>query len=135
MTMLRCLPAVTFLLVIGCARQPDPQVPAAAAAPPSPIAAAPTVSTVLPAPEPPGRTLYLCDTGQSVVVQDEGDSVLVSGLSRGEERLGRDAGGLTPQQAVFSGPTLRLEFGLGADGRQMLLQSLRPPELLHCRPR
>jgi len=91
------------------------------------------VTAVQPTPDA-GRTLYLCDGGQAVVVQDEGDTVRLSGLPRGEERLGRDAGGLTPQQAVFSGPTLRIEFGLGADGREMQLQSLQPPELLRCRP-
>ena len=57
----------------------------------------------------------------------------VLGLPRGEVRLGRDAGGLTPRQMVFSGPDLRIEFGLGADGRDALLQVLEPPELLHCR--
>ena len=125
----RCLRCAAVLAVAGCALQAEPQpVPAAGAG----TLGAPTVSTAQPAPTP-GRTLYRCDTGEAVVVQEEQDTVIVSGLPRGEERLGRDAGGLTPRQAVFSGPTLRAEFGLGADGREMALQSFHPPGVLHCR--
>ena len=125
MTIVRQLPAIALLVTAGCA---DLQVPAA----PPAGAALPTVSTVAGLANP-ARMLYLCDTGQAVVVQDEGDSVRLSGLPRGEESLGRDAGGLTPQQAVFSGPTLRVELGLGSDGREMLLQSLVPPQVMSCK--
>jgi hypothetical protein len=129
----RALPALALLVLAGCAQQADPlargRLAPAASVDPAP---SPTVSTVRPPPQP-GRVLYQCDTGQAVVVQDEGDTVLVSGLPGGEERLGRDAGGLTPQQSVFSGPTLRAEFGLDADARGMALQFLDRPELLHCR--
>ena len=125
MTLVRQLPAIALLVTAGCA---DLQAPAA----PRAGAALPTVSTVQGVVNP-ARTLYLCDTGQAVVVQDDGDTVRLSGLARGEESLGRDAGGLTPQQAVFSGPTLRLELGLGSDGREMLLQSLVPPQTMSCK--
>jgi hypothetical protein len=127
--MVRHLPAIALLLLTACAARVDLQEPAA---PPAQVAV-PAVSTVHPVPDP-ARTLYLCDTGQAVVVQDEGDTVRVSGLPRGEERLGRDAGGLTPQQAVFSGPTLRVEFGLGTDGREISLQSFFPPQVMSCKP-
>ena len=119
------LPAIAVLLVAGCADLQAPPAAPGAAGPPA-------VSTVRPVPDP-NRTLYLCDTGQAVVVQDEGDTVRVSGLARGEESLGRDAGGLTPQQSVFAGPTLRVQFGLGSDGRDMVLQSLVPPQLMSCK--
>jgi hypothetical protein len=132
MTMRRCLPAFALLLASGCAQRTGPQSPALEGEAASPLAGSPAVSTVQPAPDP-ARKLYLCANGQALVVHDEGDTVRISGLPRGEELLGRDAGGLTPQQAVFSGPTLRVEFGLGADGREMALQSLSPPELLSCR--
>jgi len=132
MTRRRCLPAFALLLVSSCAQRTGPQSLAIEGKAESPFAGSPTVSTVQPARDA-GRKLYVCGNGQAIVVQDEGDTVRISGLPRGEEVLGRDAGGLTPQQAVFSGPTLRVEFGLGADGREMALQSLDPPELLSCR--
>ena len=132
MTM-RWLQCAAVLAVAGCALHAGPQPSDPAPAAPA-ASAAPTVSTAQPAPTP-GRTLYRCDTGEAIVVEEGQDTVTVSGLPRGEERLGRDAGGLTPRQAVFSGPTLRAELGLGADGREMNLQSLQPPGLLHCRQR
>jgi hypothetical protein len=132
MTPGRWLALPALLLAGACAQQARVNEPA-----PRPAPAPPSIPTVPPAVEPaaaqPGATQYRCDTGEVLQVHDEGDFVRVAGLPRGEELLGRDAGGLTPQQAVFSGPTLRMEFGLGADGRELMLQSTDPPGLLHCR--
>ena len=127
MTSARHPGSIALLLLAGCAAQGD-QPPGARTG----RTAAPTVSTAQPLADA-SRALYLCDTGQAVVVQDEGDTVRVSGLARGEERLGRDAGGLTPQQAVFSGPGLRVQLGLGSDGREMVLQSFTPPQVMSCK--
>jgi hypothetical protein len=131
MTLGRWLPLAALLLVGACAQQARLKEPA-----PSPASTPPSTPDIAPAVEPPvqtGARLYRCDTGEVLLVHDEGDFVRLSGLSQAEERLGRDAGGLTPQQAVFSGPTLRAEFGVGADGHELVLQSTDPPGLLHCR--
>lgn len=128
----RALPVLALLLSTGCAQPTDPRPAPPMTAAPLPAVAQPAPGPVQPPPQP-GRTVYRCDTGEAVVVQDEGDTMRLSGLPRGEEQLDRDAGGLTPQQAVFTGPTLRAEFGLDADGRGLALQSLSPPGQLHCR--
>lgn len=82
---------------------------------------------------PSGLDRYICgvSTELAVVVTDQ--DVLVRGLPQGEERLLRDAGGLTPLQRVYSGPRLRAEFGLGPDGSQALLRMLPAAGVLHCR--
>jgi hypothetical protein len=125
MKILRQLPPIALLVTAACA---DLQTPPARPG----GASLPTVSTVQGLVDPV-RTRYLCDTGETVVVEQDGDTLRLSGLPRGEETLGRDAGGLTPQQAVFSGATLRVELGLGSDGREMVLQSLVPPQVMSCK--
>ena len=42
--------------------------------------------------------------------------------SRGNDVLLRDAGGMTPQQTVYSNARMRAEFGLGASGREAILR-------------
>ena len=66
-------------------------------------------------------------------MRDGGDVVLLRGLPGGDERLGRDAGGLTPSQTVYSSATLRAEFGLGPEGRDALLHDLVSMADLRCR--
>jgi hypothetical protein len=46
---------------------------------------------------------------------------VLEGLRGGAQRLGRDAGGFTPEHTVWSSEGLRAEFGLGVDGRGALL--------------
>jgi hypothetical protein len=54
---------------------------------------------------------------------------------RGRQELLRDAGGLTPQQTVYSNAEWRAEFGLGASGREAVLQTLKPATVLRCAAR
>jgi len=60
------------------------------------------------------------------------DSAVIEALGRGSEQLLRDAGGVTPQQTVYSNGRLRAEFGLGGRGDEASLHYLSPPLELHC---
>ncbi|MEO5670084.1 MAG: hypothetical protein ABIR26_05255, partial [Ramlibacter sp.] len=58
---------------------------------------------------------YKCDGNIEFRVRFTDDSAMLeSGPPLGSETLLRDAGGLTPQQTVFSNTRMRAEFGLGA---------------------
>lgn len=121
-------------LVAGCATRlpqtppPEPQPPAVA---PDPVSA--------PAPEPPPSSpdagIYECGDGTRLRVQPQGDVLVVEDLPGGPYRLGRDAGGFTPEHTVWSGPQLRVELGLGPKGEVALVQSLYPPHTVECRRR
>lgn len=107
-------------LLAGCAvpvPAPDRQAPAAAA---------PAVTAEPPAAAAPPGVPYHCEGELRIAVRVTGDAAQVSGLPQGQETLLRDAGGVTPEQSVWSNPRLRAEFGLGPDGRQALLQFLPP---------
>ncbi len=69
---------------------------------------------------PPSGELYRCDQALEFRVYFVDDSALIDG-QRGPEVLLRDAGGVTPQQTVFSNARLRAEFGLGANASEALL--------------
>ena len=69
---------------------------------------------------PPSGELYRCDQALEFRVRFVDDSAVIDG-PRGLEVLLRDAGGLTPQQTVFSNARLRAEFGLGANASEALL--------------
>lgn len=127
------LGVVALAAVLGGCADPKPG---------SSPATLPTDAAITPPPQPAvsgprrtdaGATSYLCDGGTAFTVRDEGDFVLLRGLPGGEERLGRDAGGLTPAQTVYSSATLRAEFGLGPDGRDALLHELASATDLRCR--
>ena len=51
---------------------------------------------------------------------------------RGSKTLLRDAGGLTPQQTVYSSTELKAEFGLGPEGRRAKLNFVSPPIEVRC---
>ena len=69
---------------------------------------------------PPSGELYRCDQASEFRVRFVDDSALIDG-QRGPEVLLRDAGGVTPQQTVFSNARVRAEFGLGANASEALL--------------
>ncbi|MCY7372062.1 MAG: hypothetical protein LH479_14675 [Polaromonas sp.] len=73
---------------------------------------------------PPGAAsagqLYRCDQNTEFRVRFVDDSAVIDG-TRGLDVLLRDAGGVTPEQTVFSNPRVRAEFGLGTNGQQALL--------------
>ena len=89
---------------------------------------APGVSAGVPHPLP----RYRCDHDVAFTVRYGDDTVTVDAGTRGSELLLRDAGGVTPQQTVYSNPRLRAEFGLGANGREAILRYPSPPLVVHC---
>jgi hypothetical protein len=112
------LPTVAATIVLaGCAAMQSPATPAASAS------ATPKA----------GAVTYQCEGGLRFQAQLETETARLDGLPGGPDQLLRDAGGLTPQQRVYSGPRLRAEFGLGADGAGVVLQVLQPqPATLRC---
>ena len=75
---------------------------------------------------PSGEQHYRCEQGIAFKVRFVDDSALLEG-PRTNEVLFRDAGGQGPQQTVYGNAQLRAEFGLGANGREALLQYLGQP--------
>ncbi len=76
---------------------------------------------------------YGCDNGTGFAVSFADDTAAVDAGAGGRELLLRDAGGLTPQQTVYSNPRLRAEFGLGAGGDEALLHYLSLRLEVRCR--
>jgi len=109
-----------------------------AGAPARPRATPPLTSAVpAPAPAPPQPAAnapehYRCDQGTEFTVRFTDDSAFIDSAQRGDDVVLRDAGGVTPQQSVYSNPHLRAEFGLGAAGREAKLHYLPDPQVAHC---
>lgn len=82
----------------------------------------------------PGANLprYRCEHGIEFTVRFVDDSALLDAGARGYDVLYRDAGGVTPQQQVFSNPRMRAEFGLGATQREALLRYPLLPLVARC---
>ncbi|WP_198972780.1 hypothetical protein [Xylophilus sp. ASV27] len=78
-------------------------------------------------------TAYHCDNGVNFTLV-AGESVTLQGF-RGTEMLLLDAGGIGPTQAVYSNPQVRVATGLGADGREALIEGLVPGNRSRCRQR
>lgn len=74
---------------------------------------------------------YRCEQGEGFQVIFGTDSAVLTG-PRGRQELLRDAGGLTLQQTVYSNADLRAEFGLGPEGREAVLRTLKPSAVLRC---
>ncbi|MEP6791966.1 MAG: hypothetical protein ABI907_11365 [Ramlibacter sp.] len=83
---------------------------------------------------PPGASLphYRCQAGVEFTVRFADDSALLDAGPRGYDILYRDSGGLTPQQAVYSNPRTRAEFGLGASGSEAILRYPLLPLVVRC---
>jgi hypothetical protein len=75
---------------------------------------------------------YRCEQEIAFTVRFLDDSAVVDAGSRGKEVLLRDAGGVTPQQSVYSNPRLRAEFGLGAGARGATLHYLSSQQMAQC---
>jgi len=73
---------------------------------------------------------YRCDNGVSVAVDRDGKATLQTG--RGAVVLERDAGGVGPEQAVYSNPDMRFETGLPPDGRGANLEGMVPNRKARC---
>ena len=109
--------------------------PPAAAPVPAPTPATEPVPAASPAaPASPAASLqrYRCDQNFEFSVRFTDDSAVIDAGSRGNDVLLRDAGGVTPQQTVYSNSQLRAEFGLGASGREAILRYLAPQLVVNC---
>lgn len=85
-----------------------------------------------PAPSTPGSgVVYRCEQTEGFQVTFGKDSAVLTG-PHGRQELLRDAGGLTPQQTVYSNAGVRAEFGLGPEGREAVLRTLKPSTVLRC---
>ena len=88
-----------------------------------------------PAPTAPSALVtgvsYRCAQAEGFNVAFGTDSAVLTG-PRGRQELLRDAGGLTPQQTVYSNAGIRAEFGLGVDGREAVLRLAKPAAVLRC---
>lgn len=78
----------------------------------------------------PATADYRCDNGVSVAVDRDGKALLQTG--RGAIVLERDAGGVGPEQAVYSNPEMRFETGLPPDARGARLEGLVPNGRARC---
>jgi hypothetical protein len=105
----------------GCALQPAAPVPPPAS-PPAQGAGSPGASAAR----------FRCDQGTEVSVRFSDDTAVIDSPAGSAEVLLRDAGGLTPQQTVYSNTRLRAEFGLGPAGRGARLHYLPEQRLVHC---
>jgi len=82
---------------------------------------------------PASAARYRCDHGIAFTVRFGDDAaVLEAAPPVGNETLLRDAGGITPQQTVYSTTRMRAEFGLGASAREAILRMPSPPLVAHC---
>ena len=114
----------------GCASAPPAAAPIPAAAPATePV---PAVSPAAPASPADSLQLYRCDQNFEFSVRFTDDTAVIDAGSRGNDVLLRDAGGVTPQQTVYSNSQLRAEFGLGASGREAILHYLAPQLVVNC---
>ena len=87
-------------------------------------------TTPVSSPALPG-VAYRCEQAEGFHVTFGTDSAVLTG-PRGRQVLLRDAGGLTSQQTVYRNAGLRVEFGLGPDGREALLRTVQPAAVLRC---
>ena len=77
-----------------------------------------------------GAQHFTCDNGVTAIVRRDGTVTVQAG--RGPEMLLRDAGGATPSQAVYSNAQMRLETGLGPDGRAGRIEGMVPNRSARC---
>jgi hypothetical protein len=115
--------------LLGCVSAPPTPAPAPVTAP---APADPAVSPATPASPAAAQQRYRCDQNFEFSVRFMDDSAVIDAGSRGNDVLLRDAGGVTPQQTVYSNPRLRAEFGLGAGGREAILRYLAPQLVVNC---
>ena len=78
----------------------------------------------------PHQPVYQCDQGLQFTVRFVNDTAVLKG-ARGDDVLLRDAGG-QGGQTVYTNPRLRAEFGMGASGREAVLQYLLQPSVIRC---
>ena len=89
-----------------------------------------------PAPPPPvaqsALPHYRCDNKLEFNVRFVDDTAVLEMGTQGNDVLLRDAGGVTPQQTVYSNAKLRAEFGLGTTAREAVLRYLAQQQIVKC---
>jgi hypothetical protein len=116
--------------VAGCASDPLPSP--APVPPPMPAPVPAPASPPAPAVADPAVSRYRCDQDTAFTVRFQDGSAVIDAGARGSETVLRDAGGLTPEQTVYSSTALRAEFGLGPNGREAVLHYRSPALEAHC---
>jgi hypothetical protein len=114
----------------GCVSAPLAEEPIPAPAPST--EPAPGASPAAPVSPAASLQRYRCDQNFDFSVRFADDSAVIDAGSRGNDVLLRDAGGVTPQQTVYSNPRVRAEFGLGASGSEAILRYLAPQLVVNC---
>ena len=117
-------------ILCGCASGPAPVAAPAAATPAAP-ATVPVAPVAPPTPALAG-THYRCERNIEFSVRFANDEAVLDAVPLGSETLLRDAGGVTPEQTVYTNARMRAEFGLGAGGREAILRMPEPPLVAHC---
>src|SRR5688572_29206488 len=105
---------VAFAVVLGGCASPPPRAPSPAPAPAPPSAPVTAPAPPPPVAQPPALPHYRCDNRLEFDVRFVDDTAVLEMGAQGTNVLLRDAGGVTPQQSVYSNAKLRAEFGLGA---------------------
>jgi len=89
-----------------------------------------------PASSPAQRTSslprYRCDHDIDFTVRFGDDTAVIDAGARGTETLLRDAGGVTPNETVYSSTNMKAHFGLGAEGREATFNYTSPPLEARC---
>ena len=75
---------------------------------------------------------FRCDHGIEFTVRFDDGTAQIDAGPQGSDTLLRDAGGVTPQQTVYSSTRVKAEFGLGDQGREAVLHYVSPPLEAHC---
>ena len=118
--------AIAVLILGGCAsRAPQP-------APPE--TTVPLAPRTIEAPRPPKQALphYRCDNNVEFDVRFADGSAELRFAWREPETVLRDAGGVTPEQTVYSSTTVKAQFGLEPEGRGAKLNFTAPPLEVRC---
>jgi hypothetical protein len=84
--------------------------------------------------------VYRCEHGIAFTVKFADNTAVLSGArtasgnsgAADQDLLLRDAGGQGAQQAFYSNPRMRAEFGLGASGREAVLRYPLLPLVVRC---
>jgi hypothetical protein len=119
-----CIAAAIALA--ACASAPSPSEPRPAPVPAPPHTPSPPVAQEVSAPR------FRCDHDIEFTVHFGDGTAQIDAGPQGSETLLRDAGGVTPQQTVYSSTRLKAEFGLGPGGDEAVLHYAAPPLEVHC---
>ncbi|MES2784084.1 MAG: hypothetical protein V4684_01355 [Pseudomonadota bacterium] len=143
MNLMRSAPSLVALLaalavsvvMAGCAtkgQDPASSAPAAPSPAPPPAPSATPPAATAPAPAQSTDSTYRCENGVQFSLRVASDGAVIDMGARGSESLLRDAGGITPDQTVYTNARIRAEFGLGPQGRGAALRYIATPVVLRC---